>query len=413
MDYKPKISLTQDEFRVLASTTRIDIMKLLDESQLTVSDVSRRLSMNKATVHEHLNRLIEVGLVKKEDTNRKWVYYSLTWKGKNLLHPERVKVMVALVTIVIAVVIVGLILAMQSTSVPTPVSPNDQPPLTGTITTNMLWKVMGADDYDQMGYPTKMDMEFRSSSPAIGISSIKRLEFYLENDPSSLTKNRPVTLEYAMEGNTVHLYDRASTLHQHMGEYLMVEITVSDAGNNEYRFLLHRFIVPRDRPIDILISSAGIIIDTRNLSLLHSVSIAFTIENRGTMDIKGANFTVGSVLPSFRGGGYPQYGSPYLNILKEGTVDVPANGSTEVSFNIPAMRLYLRGVVAFLDPGSSVPEQNHANNNATVELPKEIADFNAPAITKSDEKSPGLGPAAVALTVLLAAVAVRRLRNQH
>jgi DNA-binding transcriptional ArsR family regulator len=128
MEYKPKIVMTQDEFRVLASTTRIDIMKLLDESQLTVSDVSRRLEMNKATVHEHLNKLIEVGLVKKEDTTRKWVYYSLTWKGRNLLHPERVKVMVALATIAIAVVIVGLIIAMQGATVPLPGQLTAPPP---------------------------------------------------------------------------------------------------------------------------------------------------------------------------------------------------------------------------------------------------------------------------------------------
>jgi DNA-binding transcriptional ArsR family regulator len=154
MEYKPKITLTQDEFRVLASSTRIDIMKLLDESQFTVSDVSRRLNMNKATVHEHLTRLIEVGLVKKEDTDRKWVYYSLTWKGKNLLHPERVKVMVTLATIAIAFVLVGLAFAMRGTDF---LGPTDEPGTDTDIVTpptaRIVWKGTDSDTYDASGYP--------------------------------------------------------------------------------------------------------------------------------------------------------------------------------------------------------------------------------------------------------------------
>ena len=413
MEYKPKIVMTQDEFRVLASTTRIDIMKLLDESQFTVSDVSRRLEMNKATVHEHLNKLIEVGLVKKEDTNRKWVYYSLTWKGKNLLHPERVRVMVALATIAIAVAIVGLIVAMQGVTVPSPGDPNimTEPP---TIITNMVWQGMGHDVYDPGGYPTTMNMEFRSSSAAVSVASIKGLECYIENDPTSLTKNRPASMDYSMEGNVIHIYDTSRLLRSHSGEYLVVDVTVADGKSNSYHFTLRRFIVPSDRPIDLLISAAGVRIDTSGLNLSRTVRIYFTVENRGSVDVKGARYFVESVRPSFMGAGFPQFGSPYLRELKNDTVDVPANGTALVDFNVSASLLGLRGVVAFLDPESSVPEANVDNNQATRAVPPEVMQLNTPASRKKESAAaPGMEavPAiAAALVVAMLAVRARRRR---
>jgi len=414
MEYKPKIVMTQDEFRVLASTTRIDIMKLLDESQFTVSDVARRLEMNKATVHEHLNRLIEVGLVKKEDTTRKWVYYSLTWKGKNLLHPERVRVMVALATIAIAVAIVGLIVAMQGVTVPSPGDPNimTEPP---TIITNMVWQGMGHDVYDPGGYPTTMNMEFRSSSAAVSVASIKGLECYIENDPTSLTKNRPASMDYSMEGNVIHIYDTSRLLRSHGGEYLVVDVTVADGKSNSYHFTLRRFIVPSDRPIDLLISAAGVRIDTSGLNLSRTVRIYFTVENRGSVDVKGARYFVESVRPSFMGAGFPQFGSPYLRLLEQGAVDVPANGTALVDFNVSASQLGLRGVVAFLDPESSVPEQNVDNNQATREVPPEVKDLNTPvpAPTPRSEKAPGMGAVpAVAAALVVAMLAVRARRRR-
>ena len=414
MEYKPKIVMTQDEFRVLASTTRIDIMKLLDESQLTVSDVSRRLEMNKATVHEHLNKLIEVGLVKKEDTNRKWVYYSLTWKGKNLLHPERVKVMVALATIAIAVVIVGHIIAMQGATVPSPGEHSlTTPPV--TVTTNMLWQGMEYDVYGVDGYPTTMNMEFRSSSAAISVASIKGLECYLEYDPTSLSMNRPASMDYSMEGNVIHIHDTSHLLRSHGGEYLVVDITVADVKGNTFHFTLRRFIVPSDRPIDLLISALGVRIDTSALNLTKMVRIYFTVENKGTVDVKGATYYVESVRPSFMGGGFPQFGSPYLQLLKQDSVDVPANGSALVDFNVSASMLGLRGVVAFLDPESSVPEQNVDNNQATREVPPEVKELNSPPPrTTKGPAAPGIEavPAiAAALVVAMLAVRARRRRT--
>jgi hypothetical protein len=353
-------------------------------------------------------------LVKKEDTTRKWVYYSLTWKGKNLLHPERVRVMVALATIAIAVAIVGLIVAMQGVTVP---SPGEDGTLAKpvTVTTNMVWQGMEHDVYED-GYPTTMNMEFRSSSPAVSVASIKGLECYFEYDPTSLTRNRQADMDYAMEGNVIHIYDTSSLLRSHGGEYLVVDVTVADGKSNSYHFTLRRFIVPAGRPIDLLISAAGVRIDTIGLNLSRMVRIYFTVENRGSVDVKGAMYYVDSVLPTFRGSDYPQYGSPYLRRLKWGTVDVPANGTADVDFNVSASLLGLRGVVAFLDPESSVPEQNVDNNQATREVQPEVMRLNTPpaAAPKESARAPGMEavPAiAAALVVAMLAVRTRRRRS--
>jgi DNA-binding transcriptional ArsR family regulator len=88
-----RITLDREAFKVLASDTRLDILKALDERPMTVSELGRKLDLNKATVFEHLEKLVSAGLVKKQDhEDRMWVYYSLSWKARRILHPERVTI---------------------------------------------------------------------------------------------------------------------------------------------------------------------------------------------------------------------------------------------------------------------------------------------------------------------------------
>jgi DNA-binding transcriptional ArsR family regulator len=84
-----KITLDADTFRALASSTRLTVLKSLDERRKTLTELSRDLNLNKATVHEHMALLTAAGLVKKrDDEGRKWIYYELTWTGQRILHPE-------------------------------------------------------------------------------------------------------------------------------------------------------------------------------------------------------------------------------------------------------------------------------------------------------------------------------------
>jgi DNA-binding transcriptional ArsR family regulator len=84
-----KITLDADTFKALASSTRLTVLKALDERRKTLTELSRDLDLNKATVHEHMALLTAAGLVRKrDDEGRKWIYYELTWTGQRILHPE-------------------------------------------------------------------------------------------------------------------------------------------------------------------------------------------------------------------------------------------------------------------------------------------------------------------------------------
>jgi len=94
-----KVTLDMSTFKALASDTRLDILKALDGKKMSLKDISKATSLNKATLHEHLAKLHEAGLVKrKERDGHKWVYYKLSWKGECLLHPENTRIVVLFTT---------------------------------------------------------------------------------------------------------------------------------------------------------------------------------------------------------------------------------------------------------------------------------------------------------------------------
>jgi len=91
--------LDRETFRALAVDTRVEILKRLDdEYQLTLTDLSQRMGMAPSTIKEHLERLVEVDLIKQVDRGTKWKYYRLTGKGKQLLNPYEKRVWIVLST---------------------------------------------------------------------------------------------------------------------------------------------------------------------------------------------------------------------------------------------------------------------------------------------------------------------------
>jgi DNA-binding transcriptional ArsR family regulator len=404
MDYKPKIKLSQDEFRVLASNTRIEILKLLDESQFTVSDISRKLDMNKATVHEHLSKLMEVGLVKKDDSPRKWVYYRLTWKGRNLLHPERVRVMVSL-GIMLTVIVVGALLIALSTDFVT-TSPPDGPEMPQTRTMDVVWgEGASADTYDVHVH----------TSAAVTVAQVKDLKMYIEPDAMSMTYRTPIELSWAWESDVIHIYDYDDDLEEHEGSFLYVEGTLLDDKAVEWPFTLRRYLLPTGWEIDLRISPVGISIDTSNLSQ-GLVGITFEVENRGNMEVNDTLVEVFSIHPSYKALGFPTYGSPYLWEVFNTTVSLPVNSSRTVTFSVPVEELWRKGVMVVIDPDNAMPEMPVENNMATEELPDDIAEYNRAAETDASEGADlNLGFVAIMVAaiiiVVLVVVALLVLRN--
>ncbi|MEK6978476.1 MAG: winged helix-turn-helix domain-containing protein [Candidatus Hydrothermarchaeota archaeon] len=100
-----EIRIDRRVFEALASDTRVAILKELDERQKTVTELSASLGMAKSSVHEHLAKMVEAGLIEKEENERKWTYYRLTPKGRKILHPgERTKILVLVGSSILAFV---------------------------------------------------------------------------------------------------------------------------------------------------------------------------------------------------------------------------------------------------------------------------------------------------------------------
>jgi DNA-binding transcriptional ArsR family regulator len=111
----PRITLDQESFKALASDVRVGILKVLDERRQTVTDLSNHMSLSKPTLLEHLEKLQAAGLVKRIDEGRKWIYYELSDKGRKILHPEKVSIVVALGSAA-ALAAIGIVSLLSSTS---------------------------------------------------------------------------------------------------------------------------------------------------------------------------------------------------------------------------------------------------------------------------------------------------------
>jgi DNA-binding transcriptional ArsR family regulator len=111
MDEKP-LSLSKDVLKVLSVDTRVEILKALNERQMTASELSRRLGKHVTTIDEHLNHLKEAGLVERlEIAGKKWIYYRLTRNGRSIIQPKSYTNIVLLLTISLLAIITGLFLA--------------------------------------------------------------------------------------------------------------------------------------------------------------------------------------------------------------------------------------------------------------------------------------------------------------
>ncbi len=85
------ITLDKDTFKALASENRIAILKSLDARRKTASELSHELGTTVQGISEHLHSLQQAGLVERQESERKWVYYKLTEKGSAVLHPDSKK----------------------------------------------------------------------------------------------------------------------------------------------------------------------------------------------------------------------------------------------------------------------------------------------------------------------------------
>jgi len=81
-----KVELDKKALFALASDSRMEILKELQTSRKTVSQLAEALNIDKAAVHRHLKKLEEGGFVSR-DEDHGFVYYGLSWKARDIIAP--------------------------------------------------------------------------------------------------------------------------------------------------------------------------------------------------------------------------------------------------------------------------------------------------------------------------------------
>lgn len=80
------MDLDFETIRALSSPTRLRILSGTMESEATTTSLSREVGKSKSTVSSHLNKLVESGLLEKEEEEgRKRVVYRPTKKAEDIL----------------------------------------------------------------------------------------------------------------------------------------------------------------------------------------------------------------------------------------------------------------------------------------------------------------------------------------
>ncbi|MBN2067418.1 MAG: metalloregulator ArsR/SmtB family transcription factor [Candidatus Diapherotrites archaeon] len=113
------IEISSNEFKALASETRTEMIKLLRERNHTLTELSQKLNMAAPTIKQHLEILQQAGLIEGLDEGRKWKYYTLTRKGKNIVGgeaPTNVLIVLAVSSVAMLVLLYGFVsmLGVQS-----------------------------------------------------------------------------------------------------------------------------------------------------------------------------------------------------------------------------------------------------------------------------------------------------------
>jgi DNA-binding transcriptional ArsR family regulator len=88
---EPETDYTIDKTTIdsLSSETRVRILSSLRSRKKTNAELAKELSLAPPTIHHHLERLKNAGLVESPENDHKWIYFNLTPFGRALLNPDR------------------------------------------------------------------------------------------------------------------------------------------------------------------------------------------------------------------------------------------------------------------------------------------------------------------------------------
>src|SRR5438874_7164454 len=106
------LPLDSSLLKVLAADSRRDILRLLKQRRMTLTEMSTQMGLKKATVLEHLKKLTDSGLIKRMEDERLWVYYELTRQGSRIVNPGRTRFYLIMSATAVAGLLLGGVLAV-------------------------------------------------------------------------------------------------------------------------------------------------------------------------------------------------------------------------------------------------------------------------------------------------------------
>jgi DNA-binding transcriptional ArsR family regulator len=111
-----KIVLDEKSFKALSADSRVNILKNLTDRRRTLTELSQKLNLGGSTIKEHCTILVNADLIKQKDEGRKWKYYELTNKGRQIIQPSILNEAKVLILLSIATLVVGGFVFMLLTS---------------------------------------------------------------------------------------------------------------------------------------------------------------------------------------------------------------------------------------------------------------------------------------------------------
>lgn len=395
---KGTLTLDRKAFKVLASETRISILKSLDEKQKTVTDLARELNMNKATMYEHLEQLVSAGLVKRCEGDmrkkvgkshplevdrkfgqRKWIYYKLTWKGKNILHPERVRIMVLLTTFALCICIIITYFL--------------------TISYYPEESVVPGEKRIEYGEPSVILVDFsdvKSSEPLISI--------YIEGEFDYIeVRSTPKTTINIINPEGTHLLDNISVVQCRMSipkntSYVKLNITVS---NNEKHFYFEEVVyLPTyvNKPLpDLVISNMK-----HYITKTDAIHVKITVKNIGNGT--SGDFYV-CLSPSRKLDNLTEYEISYVKGLGPGEA---------IDVEILMQKGKYDWMYAIVDYNNKIEESNELNNVCFLPLRDKAAKREFALEGSEKSVAPGFTSLVllISILVLLLSVNKRRIKIQ-
>jgi DNA-binding transcriptional ArsR family regulator len=413
------ITLDRRAFKALASETRVEILKKLDGTQKTVSDLARDLDMNKATMFQHLEQLVDVGLVKKDSEEdrattvkeapnvapvqgppKKWVYYRLSWKGKNVLHPERVKIALALSIAVVSCLLVLVVYAMLQGAAPgLPSEKDTRPPMV------VSWDVQPVQT-DSVELNVLIHVEDNRTGKVSGLDeNATVLRWGVASDTSLAV---PDVLPWSELHNYGQLGLIGSTIRAidwslFAGRYLVIEVELKDRAGNSASYRFSERVAPASGP-DLKVAAGGLTFD-RVGAYNYQFRLSVMVTNSGTANATNVTVSVFARDPDV---GRTGKASANAEAVATGQAAfIGAGGSETVNLTIDSRHLASRTIYLMVDPADTVPETNEGDNVVAGVIPAAIPVGPPKA---AGAQAPGMELAAAALALGAAAVLAGRRR---